>query len=153
MPSPGRVCNAFGQSKWLPSWRKDMSKFEWWQFDILIRGCHCQLLELSLLFNKLSCLPFVEWNQLFACSRCLFSLHFFIFSFPQMVQYQISTKMRQSNQTAICFARKWISRIFHIFGPENCEQRRNCSLKHKLWPKGWLHTKAEKHNLTLITNG
>ena len=29
----------------------------------------------------------------------------------------------------------------------------NCSLKQKLWQKGSPHTKAEKHNLTLITNG
>jgi len=32
--------------------------------------------------------------------------------------------MTQSNQTANCFARKWISRIFRIFRPENCKQRR-----------------------------
>jgi len=79
------VYNAFCQSKWLPRWRKDMSNFQWWQFDFLIRGCHCQLLELSLLFNKLSCLPFEEWNQL-AFVFWVFIACLFIFSFPQMVQ-------------------------------------------------------------------
>jgi len=32
--------------------------------------------------------------------------------------------MTQSNQTANYFARKWISRIFRFFRPENCKQRR-----------------------------
>jgi len=32
--------------------------------------------------------------------------------------------MMQSNQTANCFARKWTSRIFRIFRPETCKQRR-----------------------------
>jgi len=32
--------------------------------------------------------------------------------------------MTQWNQTANCFARKLISRIFRIFSPENCKQRR-----------------------------
>ena len=115
--------------------------------------------------QQLPCLPLEEWNQLaFVFWVFIVSVPFHFFSFR-----------RCSNNKS---PQRWCSRIkqqivllgngLHVFFASSGQKlaskgvwvklwktkaHANCSLKQKLWQKGSPHTKAEKHNLTLITNG